>query len=62
MSLLISLRNSTPPQIRQRILHYHSYKEQVDGFVWELTFEEDFKNTLCEMNSGRADKGVSCED
>ena len=47
MSLLISLRNSTPPQIRQRILHYHSYKEKVDGFVykekvdgfvWELTF------------------------
>ena len=34
----VVLQKSTPPQIRPLILYYHQYKEQVDGFVWELIF------------------------
>jgi hypothetical protein len=32
------LPKSIAAQIRQRILHHHPYKEQVDAFVRELTF------------------------
>ena len=31
-------QKSNSPQIRQLILYFHSYEEQVDKFVWELTF------------------------
>ena len=31
------LHKSTPPQIRQLISCYYSYKEQVDEFVREMT-------------------------
>ena len=33
-----AFEKSTPPQIRQLILYYYSYKEQADRFVRELTF------------------------
>ena len=32
------LQESVPAQIRQRIRQYYFYKEQVDGFVREVTF------------------------
>ena len=31
------LHTFTPPQIRQLILHYYRYDDQVDRFMWELT-------------------------
>ena len=34
----VVLQKSIPPQIRQLILYHYYYKEQVGGFVWELTF------------------------
>ena len=34
----VVLQKSTSPQIRQPILYCYQYKDQVDGFVWELTF------------------------
>ena len=32
------LQKSIPPQIRQLVIYYYLYEEQVDGFVRELTF------------------------
>ena len=34
----VVLLESIPAQIRQLILYYYKYKEQVDEFVRELTF------------------------
>ena len=34
----VALHESTPPRTCQLSLHYYLYKEQVDKFVWELTF------------------------
>ena len=38
------LQESIPPQIRQLILDYFSYKVQVDGFVWEWTNAKRLEN------------------
>ena len=54
----VDLQKSTPSQIRQRILHLYSYNEQVDEILQQLTFQHDFKNTLCEINlQARAEGG-----
>ena len=43
----VVLHKSTPPQIRQLTLYYYLYEEQVDEFVWELTFA---KNVVWDAN------------
>ena len=48
--LNVVFQKSTPPQIRQLILYYYQYKEQVGIFVWELTFATDSENTLREIS------------
>ena len=47
----VVLQKSIPTQIRQLFIHIINSKGYVDGFVGELTFATDFKNTLCEVNS-----------
>ena len=48
---IVGLQNSIPARIRQRILYNSNNKEEVDGFVWEMTLQNDFVNTVCEIRS-----------
>ena len=34
----VVFQKSPPPQICQPTLYYYKYKEQIDGYVWKLTF------------------------
>ena len=47
----IVLQKSIPRQFRQRVVHYYSFQECVDGFAWALIFAKHWVINFCEMSS-----------
>ena len=54
----VGWQKSIPAQIRQLVLYIINNKGQVDVLLRELTFENNFINTFCEIHPGTGDVAV----